>query len=171
MHYYAKLAKTVSEHYVKSHQLPLLPLHMPTDLRRQRACFVQIFENPGRRLRAVAGSPLPQRGMLAEEIMSHVITALSSATTRAVRRAELPALVYSIAVLDPLQRISHQDQLEPSAFGLYLNSDQGKSALLLPRRPGIETPQDQIATALRESGINHRQEAVAMYRFAVTYYE
>ncbi|MFH1354293.1 MAG: AMMECR1 domain-containing protein [bacterium] len=168
---YTKLAKITTEHFVRQHSVLLLPSALSLDLRRQKACYVYVYENPGRRLRAVYGEPFPRYSCLAEEIINNTVGALTKHTFPVIHRTDLASLIYIVAVLDPLQRIIDATQLHPDKFGLYLHSDQGKSAVLLPQRTGVETAQDQIATALRESGSNPRQEAITMYRFGVTYYE
>jgi AMMECR1 domain-containing protein len=169
---YAKLARSAVEWYVKSRRLLDVPSHVPADLVQQRACYVYVFENPGRRLRALYGQPLPRCSSLVEEIITNATAALGSETAgRAIRRPELASLAYTVAILEPLQRISDAAQLDPYKFGLFVRSEQGKSTVLLPQRNGIETSQDQIATALRESGINLRQETATMYRFGVSYYD
>lgn len=168
---YTKLAKATTEHFVRQHAALTLPSTLPPELTRQRACYVYLHENPGRRLRAMSGEPLPRQACLGQEIINHTITALMARTFSTIRRADLPALIYTVAVIDPLQRISDATQLQPTQHGLYLRSDQGHSAVLLPGRPGIETAQHQIATALRESGANPRNSAITMYRFGVTYYK
>jgi hypothetical protein len=55
-------------------------------------------------------------------------------------------------------------------YGLYVRSDKNKTALLLPRRPGIDTADDQIATAIREARIDPKNETITMYRFSVVFY-
>lgn len=166
-----KLAKDTTEYFIRSNQAPVLPGSLPADLIPQRACYIFIFENPGRRLRAMHGSPLPRQPSLAQEIITNTIYAISHSSSRAIRRVDLPSLSFAIAALNSLQRISDHSHLDPHDFGLYIRSDQGKSTVLLPQRAGIETAQEQIATALRESGINEHNEAVTMYRFRVTYFE
>ena len=169
---YAKLARSAAEHYVKTQHRLAPPAYLPPELSRQQACYIYLFENPGRRPRAVHGHALPRRSSLAEEIIANTIEALRNpAGALTVRRVELPSLAYAVAVLGPLQRVSGAAQLDPRAFGLFIRSDQGKSAVVLPQRIGVETAQDQVATAVRESAINVRQEAAIMYRFPVTYYD
>ena len=157
-----KLAKNFTEHFVPS---------LPPELNRQQACYVYLYQKPGQRLRATYGHPLPRHSSLAEEIRGNIIQALSGSAFINVRRSDLTSLSYSVAALDPLQRISDMTHLDPHRYGLYVTSDRGKINVILPQRPGITTAQDQLATALREAGINHHQEAIAMYRFGVTYYE
>jgi AMMECR1 domain-containing protein len=169
---YAKLARSAAEQYVKTREVLSPPVYLPPELSRQQACYVYLFESPGRRLRALAGRALPRYSSLAEEIIANTVAALkNTAGAPAVRRVELPSLSYTVAVLGPLQRISHAAQLDPHAFGLFIRSDRGKSAVVLPQRTGIETSQDQVATAVRESTINLREEAASMYRFPVTYHD
>ncbi len=117
------------------------------------------------------GSPLPRFPTLADEITNHTIAAISHLGISSIRRAELGSLIYLVAVLGPLQRISHPSQLDPRHFGLFMLSDQGKSAVILPQRTGIETAADQTATAVRESMIDVRRDTAVMYRFSVTYYD
>lgn len=168
MHYFAAIAKHTTERYVKKQALPLP--HLTPELTRQQACYVYLFENPGRKLRAAHGSPLPRYANLAAEIVSNTLSALDNLGPSTIRRAELPALIYLVAVLGPLQRISHESQLDPKMYGLWLCSDQGKKALILPQRTGIDTAADQVATALREAAIR-RRETYVMYRFSATYYD
>ncbi|MDP3997438.1 MAG: AMMECR1 domain-containing protein [Candidatus Andersenbacteria bacterium] len=163
---YGKLAKQAAEYLVKSGNILPFPGVLLPDLRRQRACYVSIIENPGRRLRSMSGSVLPQTPNLAAEIIHNTSNALSACR---ITRPDLPNLRYSVALLGTLQRISDPSHLNPSLYGLYVTSDRGKSALLLPNRAGIETADDQIATALREAGILTRYESYSLYRFDVSY--
>jgi len=170
MNTYTKLAKSAAEHFVKTGEPLPVPTLLPSELYRQRACYVSIMENPGRYLRAMAGEALPRQANLAQEIIMNTVTAMAAQPHRRIRQADLAYLSYSVALLGPLQRISDHIHLDPNRFGLYVKS-LGKSALLLPRRVGVETPNDQIATALREAGIDGRRDEVTMYRFEVTYFE
>ncbi len=166
-----KLAKLAAQEYVRHNRLPEINWALPPDLAAQRACYVTILENPGRRFRVMWGYPFPQQSCLAQEIMVNAVEAIRRQITSNVRKADLPYLVYSVAVLGPMERVTSSAHLNPGVFGLYLSSDRRKSAILLPQRTGIETPDEQIATALRESGVDTSQEAVTMYRFQVRHYD
>lgn len=168
---YVTLAKNAIEYYVRQHDILPLTSAVSVELQKQRACYVYVFENPGRRLRTMYGEPLPRQSMLAYEIISNATQALVSPDTRPIRRPELIALSYTIAVLEPLQRISEPEHLNPFVFGLYVRSNKGKHAIIMPQRAGIETTHDQIATAIREAHINPQEEVVTLYRFPVAYYE
>lgn len=164
---HAKLAKAAAEHIIKQRHFLPLPVPLARELGLQRACFITIFENPGKRFRTMYGQPLPRSPRLAEEIIVNT----SFAVQNQMRRADLPYLSYAVDVVEPLQRVTAVEHLNPAQYGLYIKSDQGHSALILPRRVGIETAEDQLATALRESGIDQRQETFTLYRFPVMRYE
>lgn len=166
-----KLARSAAEQYVRHRSFPTLPTTLPPDIMYQRACYVTIFENPGHHLRSQYGHPLPRHTTLAEEVIMNTIAAIDQSTQRPFRPVDLSYLGYAVLVLGSLERISRPEHLNPVRWGLYLRSDRNKNALILPGRVGIETPDDQIATAFRESQINPREEATTMYRFAVTAYE
>lgn len=171
MNAYTKLAKAATEHFIRQRQVLPLKGVLPPALARQRACYVYLYEKPGRRLRAMCGDPFPRQTCLGQEIIHHTVSALRRATLPDIRRSDLPSIIYTVAVLEPLQRISDAAQLQPDHYGLYLRSDRGKLAVILPRRAGVDTAQDQIATAMRESGVNLHQDTITMYRFEVIHYE
>lgn len=166
-----KLAKNITEHYIRTQNIPEFAHQLPEELRTQRACYVYLYQKPGQRLRAMYGQPLPRCTTLADEIAINTIKAIDSSSYATISRADLTSLFYSVAVLETIQRISDLSHLDPSMYGLYIISDREKSALLLPGRLGIDTPQEQYATAIRESGIQDKHETVSMYKFGVNYYE
>lgn len=88
-----------------------------------------------------------------------------------MRAIDAASYMYSVAVLGPLERITGPEHLTPPVWGLYVRSEKNKSAIILPHRPGIESADEQIATAIREAGIDTKNESMTMYRFAVTLYE
>lgn len=166
---FSKLAQQAAAYYVRYNETMPMPFPIPQDFCRQRACYVSILENPGHRLRSMYGQVLPAQDCLAQEIIINTIRALTYSSHRPVRRADLRQLHYSVAVLGPLQRVNSLYHLNPQTFGLYVKSDRGKYAILLPQRAGIVTAEEQLATAWRESGIVPSNEAVTMYRFSVDY--
>lgn len=166
-----KLAREAAEHFVRTHDFFPAETRVSPELSWQGACFVTVLEMPGRRLRARYGQALPQQPTLAHEIVVNTVQALVSNPARRVARADLASLRFVVAVLGPLGRVSGPEHLDPARAGLYMRSDRGKTALLLPSRAGVETGDDQIATGLREAGIDSRQEAVTLYRFEVQSYE
>jgi AMMECR1 domain-containing protein len=166
---YNKWAGQAAEYFVKESEYLPLPPYLPTALARQRACYVAMLENPGRRLRAIFGQALPTQPTLAQEIIVNTVGVLQQNPARPIRRPDLKQLYFSVALLGPLQRINDIQHLDPHRYGLYVRSDRNKTALLLPQRTGVETANDQIATALREANIEPKVESFTMYRFDVEY--
>lgn len=166
-----RIAKQATEHYVKHGEVLELNWQLPSELMQQRACYVSIFEKPGRHMRAMHGSTLPRHSTLAKEVVANAVDAVRNQPHGVFRQSSLPYLIYSVAVLGPLERITSPAHLNPAHYGLYVKSDRNKSAVILPQRTGIDTPDEQIATAFRESGIDPQREAVTMYRFLVEHFD
>lgn len=166
---YARLAEAAARHYVLYGQTLATPAALTSDLRRQQACYVTIYQDPGQRFRAMYGTPLPAASTLAREIILNTVSSFQNEPHWNVRQADLNDLHFEVARLGPLERIGGPEQLDPRRFGVYVRSDRGKSAVVLPHRVGVETAEEQLATALRESGIHPREEAASFYRFAVIY--
>lgn len=162
-----KLARLTIETYLLHGTPPALPAYVAPELLQQRACYVTILENPGQIIRGMSGSPLPTHPTLAEEIISHTLAAIRAP----LRRADLPNLLFTVGVVSQLQRISDASHLDPQQFGLYVRTEQGHTAVVMPQRLGVETGDDQIATALREANINPRHLTPTLYRFRVTWYD
>lgn len=166
-----RLSREVLEHVVRHGKAPDRLPSPPAHILVQRACYVIIAENPGNMIRAMSGYPLPRYQHLAEEVAQHTLAAVAAGVRRPIRASELSSLRVAVSVLSSLQRITNVEHLNPHVFGLYVRSDRGKYGVLLPQRTGIETAQEQIATALREAGIDGAKEAVTMYRFTVEHHE
>lgn len=166
---YAKLAQQAASYLVReSHEMPL-PGYLPSDLARQQACYITVYEDPGRRFRTMYGTPLPTTANLAQEIIRNTTIALQQEAHRNIRQADLNDFHFEIATLGPLERIGGPEHLDPKRYGVYVRSDRGHSSVILPHRVGIETAEEQFATVIRESNINVQREAATFYRFAVDY--
>jgi len=166
---YSKLAKQAAEHYARTGAYMPVPRMLPQDIGTQKACFVSIVEQPGSRVRGSFGTPLPHCTSLAQEIIENTVEAIVRHNIR-MRAIDAVSYGYKVTVLGPIERITNKEHLRPRSFGLYLRTDKNKMALLLPGRIGIDTPEEQIATAIREAGVDSHNEAITMYRFPVTSY-
>lgn len=167
---YSKIARQAAEHYARTGEYMPIPWQVPAELARQKACYVSIMEQPGRYALGSYGTPLPRTRTLAEEIVRNTVEALVGSNVR-MRPVDTLSYIYSIAVLGPLERITSPEHLKPPVWGLYIRSESNRSAVVLPRRPGIESEDEQIATAIREAGIDVKNESITMYRFPVFFYE
>lgn len=166
---YSKLAQSAAEHYARTGTYMPVPKTLTRETMAQKACFVSILEQPGSRVRGAYGTALPHCTTLAQEIIENTVEAIVRHNVR-MRAIDAMHYGYVVAVLGPIERITNKEHLKPRTFGLYLRTDKNKTALLLPGRPGIDTPDEQIATAIREAGVDSRNEAITMYRFPVNSY-
>lgn len=166
---YSKIAKQSAEYYAKTGEYLTLSIQLPQELLRQKACYVIIGEEPGHHVRSIYGSPLPNTPNLAQEIIRNTVNAIIQQGVQ-IRPADAARYTYTVGVLGFMERITSREHLMPLVYGLYIRSDMNKSAVLLPRRVGIETPDEQIATAIREAHIDPHHEVVTMYRFPVMFY-
>lgn len=166
-----KIAQRAVEHYIKHGDLLPIDFPLSASMLSQKACYVTVYEKPGYHVRGVFGRPTPAQPTLAHEIVFNTIEVVRRQEKSHIRPVDVPHLKYAISVLGPLERILDASHLNPDRFGLYVLSDRGHSAVILPQRTGIETGEEQISTAFREAGINSPDESVTMYRFLVTYYD
>ena len=159
------LARNAVEAYVLGGRFvepPPFPETSP--LGRTSACFVCI-KTLTRELRGCIGTVEPERGSLAEEIISNAV----KAATRDPRFPplagdELPSLLYSVDVLGTLEPARFED-LDPVTFGVVVTDQSGsRRGLLLPDIESIETADQQVGVAARKAGIN-TGEPLRLYRF------
>lgn len=167
---YGKIARQAAEHYAKTGEYMSIGWQLPQDILRQKACYVSIIEEPGRYVLASFGNCLPHARTLAEEIIHNTVEAIVQSNI-GMRPVDAASYVYSVAVLGPLERITSPEHLTPLIWGLYVRSEKNKSSIVLPHRTGIESAEEQIATGIREAGIDMKHESITMYRFPVSMYE
>lgn len=120
-------------------------------------------------LRGCIGTILPVTGTLAEEVASNAV----SAATRdprfpPVAPEELGEITVSVDVLSVPEPVSSPDDLDPSRYGVIVQSGSRKG-LLLPNLPGIDTVQKQLGIAKQKAGIGPDEEC-ELFRFEVKRY-
>jgi AmmeMemoRadiSam system protein A len=159
------LARNAVEAYVLGGRVvepPPFPESSP--LSRPSACFVCI-KTRARELRGCIGTVEPERGTLAEEVVSNAVKAATrDPRFPPVAGDELPALLYSVDVLGSLEPARFED-LDPSTFGVVVTDQSGsRRGLLLPDLASIDTADQQVGVAARKAGIKPG-EPLRLYRF------
>ena len=129
-----------------------------------QACFVSLKK--GGRLRGCIGSLSPSYPTREAEIVANAI-ASSQRDPRfpPVRRDELDSLAISIDLLSVPEPVASPSQLDPRRFGVIVQSG-GRSGVLLPDLPGVDTAARQIAICREKAGIPS-QAQVTLLRFTV----
>ncbi|MBU1146396.1 AMMECR1 domain-containing protein, partial [Patescibacteria group bacterium] len=77
----------------------------------------------------------------------------------------------SVYVLDEPQKIKSLDELDPKKYGILVKSETGKSGLLLPDLPGINTKEEQMKAVCHKTGINLSKEEITIFKFGATKYD
>lgn len=134
---------------------------------RRAGVFVSLHLPDGS-LRGCIGTIEPQTRSIEEEIVANAI----SAATRdprfyPVQTNELAGLDVSVDVLGPLERVQGPSDLDPRRYGVVVEAEDGRRALLLPDLPGVDTVEQQLRIACRKGGIDPDRETYTLYRFEV----
>ena len=165
---YAKLARTAIERYVLTGNVPTLDEEWPKVFTTSKAGVFVTIRKDGE-IRGCMGSLRPLRKNLGSEIIASAIAAATmDARFPKVRTEELPLLSVSVDVIRSLIPILSVSDLDPKLYGVVVESGDKKGALL-PNLPGIETPEEQVITAMFKAGIPENED-VALYRFSVNHH-
>lgn len=163
-----ELARLSVEAYI-CNRLTIQPPENPRGvLARQAGAFVTLRYVDGQ-LRGCIGTIEPVRTTVAEEIVYNAISAATRDPRFApVLQSELPLLKYSVDVLSPPEPARGPEDLDPSLYGVIVESVEGqRRGLLLPRIDGIDTVESQWIAVHSKAGIKPGSP-VRVERFTVT---
>ena len=85
---------------------------------------------------------------------------LPALETRASRLSSL-----KVDVLEPAEKISSEDELDPKVYGVIVEKGS-RRGLLLPDLEGVDSVAQQVSIAKQKAGIAEN-ESVQLYRFKV----
>ena len=162
---YVRLAREAVEAYVLRRVVIDVPADLPDEMLSTRAgAFVSIHEHG--ELRGCIGTISATRSCVAEEIIGNAV----SASTRdprfpAIRPDELPWLDINVDVLGEPEDIDSEDELDVKRYGVIVSCGH-RRGLLLPDLDGIDTPRQQVESAMKKGGI-HKFEKYKLQRFEV----
>ncbi len=162
---YVRLARLSLETYVKTGKYAKLPGGLPDEmLKRKAGTFVSLKK--GGRLRGCIGTISSTQPSIAEEILRNAVSAgTGDPRFEPVTEDELDSLVYSVDVLGEAEPVDSMDELDAKRYGVIVNKGY-RRGLLLPNLEGVDTPEQQIAIALKKAGIP-AGEGYNMERFEV----
>jgi len=120
-------------------------------------------------LRGCIGTVEPVCDTIAEEIIQNALSAsLCDPRFAPVKSQELNGLIYGVDVLTPPETVRGLEDLNPSQFGIIIETIDGQQrGLLLPRIEGIETAEDQWYAVHRKADIK-LGTPIKVERFTVT---
>ncbi|HKQ04965.1 MAG TPA: AmmeMemoRadiSam system protein A [Blastocatellia bacterium] len=163
-----ELARRAVEAFIRDGQVLETPEGMTGVLVERAGVFVTLRMRSGE-LRGCIGTIQPTSENVASEIIANAI----SAATRdprflPVRPDELSDLTYGVDVLSLPEPVSGIEDLDPSQYGVIIETLDGRRrGLLLPRIAGIDSAQEQWQAVHMKAGIRPDQP-VRVERFTVT---
>jgi len=159
-----ELARRTIETYVREGRIIDPPANLSDEMKQRRGVFVSLHRRDS--LRGCIGTIEPVRPNLAQEIIANAISAAArDPRFSPVRPDELHDLDISVDVLSEPEPIDSLDQLDPSIYGVIVQSGQ-RRGLLLPDLEGVDSPEQQVSIALQKAWIAPH-EAYQMFRFCV----
>jgi len=166
-HPIVELAKRAVETYVQEDRI-VEPIPLPPELPARAGVFVTIRRRGA--LRGCIGTIEPVASSLAEEVIrSALLAATEDPRFTPVRLAELSQLTYSVSVLEPAELVEGIGDLDPSRYGVIVQSGH-RRGLLLPGIEGIDDPEVQVDVASRKAGIPNGAP-VQLFRFRTQHFE
>ena len=162
------LARLAVEAFTRDRTIIKPPANPVGVLATRAGVFVTLRTSDGQ-LRGCIGTIDPACNNIAEEVIYNAI----GAATRdprflPVAAIELPELKYGVDVLSPPESARGPEDLEPSVFGVIIETLDGKHrGLLLPRIEGINSVEDQWLAVHSKAGIRPGTP-VRVERFTVT---
>ncbi|MDD3349974.1 MAG: AmmeMemoRadiSam system protein A, partial [Eubacteriales bacterium] len=150
---FVRLARLSLEHYVKNRKsLQTKPELSPQLAQKKAGVFVSLKKDG--KLRGCIGTTSPTTESIGDEIIQNAVSAgVGDPRFEPVNEEELPWLVYSVDVLGEAEAIDSKDFLDPSRYGVIVESGR-KKALLLPALEGIKTIEQQLSVVLQKAGID-----------------
>jgi AmmeMemoRadiSam system protein A len=162
-----RIARQAVEAFVTEGRVISPPEDLPDYLLRQAGVFVSLKERGA--LRGCIGTLQATQRNIAEEIVRNAISAATQDPRfPPVDPSELNELVYSVDVLSDAEKVPDESHLEPSRYGLIVQSGNCRG-LLLPDINGVDSVEDQVCIAKRKAGIDE-DGPCELYRFTVTRY-
>lgn len=163
---YTALARASISTYLTTHHRLQISQDIPECMTQvKKAVFVSLHRH--HRLRGCIGTMTPMYPSLAEEIIENAI----SAATRDPRFPplqldELEDLEISVDVLEAPEKVGSILELDAKKYGVIVSHGY-RHGVLLPDLEGVNSPDEQIAIALRKAGISE-EEPFQIERFCVT---
>jgi len=162
---YVKLARMTLESYIKTGKELEMPAGLPEEMLKNRAGVFVSLKVDGR-LRGCIGTLCPTAANIAREIMQNAVSSgTGDPRFSPVTERELVNVEYSVDVLSESEPIDSMEQLDAKRYGVIVTKG-GRRGLLLPNLEGVDTPEQQVAIALKKAGISS-SEKYAMERFEV----
>jgi len=146
------------------------PLNAAGALLEKRGVFVTLRSTSGR-LRGCAGTSAPTApDLLRETWQCARAAAFADARFPALKKEELRRVRVTVSILGTLETVSSLSELDPMLYGVVVTDEDGRTGLLLPALPGIDSPAEQVRLARHKAHIPE-EEHVRIQRFTTQLYQ
>lgn len=163
-----RLARLSVESFVRDRRIIAPPVEPSAVLASRAGVFVTLRLLDGQ-LRGCIGTIDPSCDTVAEEVIQNAISAaIRDPRFQPVSPDELDYLQYGVDVLSSPELVRGPEDLEPSSYGVIIETFDGmRRGLLLPRIEGIDSVQEQWLAVHSKAGIRPGTP-VRVERFSVT---
>ena len=160
---YVRLARQAIETFIATKRFLKPSQTLPPELNKEKAgVFVTIYREG--ELRGCIGSIKPRKKTLAEEIIANAVAAAyKDERFEPLSEKELDSLIIVVDVVRNLIPVLSITDLDSQKYGVMVEFED-KHAVLLPKLPGIDTPEKQIEICKRKVNIPPYED-VDLYRF------
>jgi AmmeMemoRadiSam system protein A len=165
-----ELARLAVEAFISNGER-IEPPAEPKGIMSERAGVFVTLRTVDGDLRGCIGTIEPAYATVAEEIIRNAINAaISDPRFSPVKPNELQSLTYGVDVLAPPEPARGIEDLDPSLYGVIIETlDGSRRGLLLPRIAGLDTAEQQWFAVHQKAGIKPGSP-VRAERFTVTRY-
>ena len=170
-HPLVQLARQTIEAYVREGRILDPPSDLLPVMKQQAGTFVSLHDRWGE-LRGCIGTFVPTQSNVAQEVIHNAIAAATQDPRfPPMTPGELTHLDVKVDVLSEPEPVSGPGELDPSRYGVIVQSVQGwhRRGLLLPDLEGVDTVDEQIRICRLKAGIGP-DEPVKLMRFEVNRY-
>jgi AMMECR1 domain-containing protein len=116
-------------------------------------------------LRGCRGSVWPDSPTLYAELVRQAVnSAVDDPRCPSIQPDEVGEIAITVYLLQPAEAIHSLAELDPARYGILVEGESGRRALLLPGIPGIETAAQQVHLTRRKAHL-HPDEPATIYRF------
>jgi AmmeMemoRadiSam system protein A len=153
-----ELALDAIKKYITDSEVIECPEEILRGYPEAQGCFVGIHLLDDS-LRGCIGTILPTKQFLGDEIIANAIAAATRDNRfEPISNIELDNLKVSVDVLSAPTIVENMDMLDPKRFGIIVSADDGRSGVLLPDLPGVNTVLEQIKTCLQKGNIDEGED-------------
>lgn len=171
MHSLTRLAQKAVAVYIREKRIIEPPQDMEEEFfNNQSGVFVTI-EKKGALRGCIGTYQASQKNIAQETIRNAIAAATEDYRFPRIIASELDELSFTVSLLGKPEPVEQESDLNPQKYGIIIKSldKPGKSGLLLPDLPGVETIAEQIAITTRKAGILPEERKI-IYRFQVRKY-